>query len=57
MPRELKIDAMNAKAGMTVLELMRAMSSIPHEVVPVVQVTLSGKIKQIKFRLADVADE
>lgn len=53
--REVRITAQDKKLGMTADELMRIIVQIPGDVVPVVEISMKGKIKAVKVKtIADL---
>jgi hypothetical protein len=51
MTRAVTYEAEDTKVGMTALELLTALSAVPPEFVPTVEIKLNGKIKKIKLEV------
>jgi hypothetical protein len=54
--REVTLEAIDMKRGMTSAELLDATLQIPGGIVPTVEIKMNGKIKRIKFKIEMVPD-
>lgn len=51
LTRKVEYEAENPKGGMTALEMLTALSAVPPDFVPKVEIGMNGRIKKLKLEV------